>query len=942
MPNRTGQVLSHYRLEEKIGEGGMGVVYRAHNVRLDCAVAIKVLPDRTIEDDETRRRFHREAQRRSRLTHPTISNVHDFDTHDEVDFLVMELVPGETLHEKLRCGPLPEPQVLRLGGQLVAGMEAAHAQGIIHRDIKPQNLRIAADGTLKILDFGLAKLLHPSESDTTESLLQGGVGTLPYRAPEQFSGRVDERTDIYAAGTVLYEMSAGRRPFSADTAPQLMHAILHTSPVPPTRLNAHLSTAIERIILKAMDKDPERRYQSMREMRLDLERLQDPTQVAPPLPQPPKQHTRLWLAVTALALLALVLLLRGDRRTDPFPHPVLLPLDTSQEPWIECRLSPDGEWISYIGSSGGSAGLWMRRTAGDDSRPLLSFPGGVLSHVWSPDGERLALLVAREQEVLLQLVPAFGGPPVQSTRLENTFRGATLDLWAESSLYMDVSGDGLWRYDTGSASLVEILDRLGPNGESRTDFTVCAHENRVAYTVSRDGRLRVWVSDLSGANAAALTSGEANCLGPRWLGNDCRRLVYSSDRGGQLDLWGCVVARRAEAQISFSPGAELILDASRDGRALVISQREDRSHVWVQEPRAAAPRLRLTSTTSLDYWPSAAADGRLMAFQRRTPTLESADYIQIPIYLANRDSLGLTNLRLFAPDGGAVRLSPDGRWCAFLRRTKQGRVDLWMGEVDTGHAWVACERVLPSAVWPFPQEWLGSNLVWNPQGSSLFFVARGETGGQVIRRIDPCSGTAGSERLVAFAATWSVQDPQVSSDGQRLAYVLAPETEASQYEARTFDLATRQEATWFQWRPSGQGDLRCRGWRSGSGALVVLRALLNPDWTHQVEILAATPGGAPTLLGRVERAVLATTRYDPRSNSVFTTTADAVGVHNIHALLLDAGVDRTLTDNSDRGVSFSGVEILHDGKLLYTQQESNVSAWLIRFTEQAQKGRKPS
>jgi serine/threonine-protein kinase len=273
----VGQTLGHYRIAEKIGAGGMGDVYRAQDEHLDREVAIKVLPPGTLADEPSRKRFHKEAIALSRLNHPNIATIHDFDTQQGVDFLVMEYIPGITLSEKLAARPLPEREVIALGTQLAEGLSAAHEHGVIHRDLKPGNLRRTGDGRLKILDFGLAKLRLPvTASATTESFseTQTMAGTLPYMAPEQFlGGEIDARTDIHAAGSVLYEMATGQRPFAEVEPSQLIGAILRRPPLPPSALNPRLSQELGRIIGKCLEKDPENRYQSAKELAVDLHRL---------------------------------------------------------------------------------------------------------------------------------------------------------------------------------------------------------------------------------------------------------------------------------------------------------------------------------------------------------------------------------------------------------------------------------------------------------------------------------------------------------------------------------------------------------------------------------------------------------------------------------------------------------------------------------------------
>ena len=311
-----GQTISHYRVLAMIGAGGMGEVYRAHDEQLDRDVALKVLPAGMLADEAARRQFRTEALALAKLNHPNIETVFEFSTQDGVDFLAMELIAGHALSDKLKDGPLTQPDVLRLGLQLAEGLAVAHDEGIVHRDLKPANLFVTPDGRLKILDFGLAKLIHSNlAGDITQSAAfkEGEVtGTVPYMSPEQLRGLpVDPRCDIYAAGAVLYEMATGQRPFPQQRAAELMGAILHESPEAPTSSNPHVSPGLERTILKSLEKSPSQRYQTARELRAALEGVSaDDTSKAT---VPKKQWKSLRAGVIALFVIALAgLVLRFD------------------------------------------------------------------------------------------------------------------------------------------------------------------------------------------------------------------------------------------------------------------------------------------------------------------------------------------------------------------------------------------------------------------------------------------------------------------------------------------------------------------------------------------------------------------------------------------------------------------------------------------------------
>jgi serine/threonine-protein kinase len=248
----------------------------------------------------------------SRLNHPNIATVHDFNNQDGVDFLVMEMIPGATLDQRIMGDALPERDVLRLGVQLAQGLAAAHAEGIVHRDLKPGNVRITPDGRLKILDFGLAMLRKPDCDEGADTAAIGEnmvAGSPPYMAPEQLLGEpVDARTDIYAAGAVVYEMATGRRPFADVHGARLIDSILHQPPVAPRQLNPRLSAGLEQILLKCLDKEPQRRYQTARELLVDLERLSMPSAVTQPSPR----AGRTQLGWTALAVVAVLSVLAGS------------------------------------------------------------------------------------------------------------------------------------------------------------------------------------------------------------------------------------------------------------------------------------------------------------------------------------------------------------------------------------------------------------------------------------------------------------------------------------------------------------------------------------------------------------------------------------------------------------------------------------------------------
>jgi TolB-like protein len=317
-----GKIISHYRILEKLGGGGMGVVYKAEDSTLGRQVALKFLPEEWSKDRQALERFKREARAAAALNHPNICTIHEIGEHEGQPFLVMELLEGETLEQRVSAQPLKVNEILELAIPIALALEAAHAKGIVHRDIKPANIFVTQEGGVKILDFGLAKVARAGGLSTvggtsTESLTAPGVvaGTVQYMSPEQALGQAtDHCTDIFSLGAVLYEMATGRVPFPGSTLGETIAHILHSQPEAMARFNSEVPAELERITLKCLEKKPEERYQSAKELRVDLQRLKRDTEsarvgagLAPPAgAQPAAPLRKRWIVAMAGAAVILV------------------------------------------------------------------------------------------------------------------------------------------------------------------------------------------------------------------------------------------------------------------------------------------------------------------------------------------------------------------------------------------------------------------------------------------------------------------------------------------------------------------------------------------------------------------------------------------------------------------------------------------------------------
>jgi Tol biopolymer transport system component/serine/threonine protein kinase len=729
-----GKTLSHFRILAKIGEGGMGVVYRAEDESLKRPVALKVLPPGLVGNEERRMRFVREARAAAAATHPNIATIYEAGEADGLVFIAMELVEGKALSALIGGRPLPMRDALRIDVEIAEGLARAHQCQVIHRDLKPENVIVGADGQAKILDFGLAKLLEKQsekargrgsagardpeaagtgaagESELSRlgtisgEMTRAGriLGTAAYMSPEQARGQpVDARSDIFSFGSTLYEMVTGRVPFRGKTAIDTLSAIIRDEPVPPAQINADVPVELERIIGKCLEKVPEERYQDSRDLAVDLKHLKrttDSQAVSRPAPgsgatraRAPMRLGRRWMLVAVAAGAAAIgitswLLSHRGGGGEKSRAPISVTFtQITHQPGVETApsLSPDGKSVVYASLVAGNADIFHLRVGGSNAVNLTAdSPANDTSPAFSPDGERIVFRSEREGggifimgatgESVRRLVD-FGYDPAWSPD------GKSIVFSTEEiSDPQARQGTGqLWVADvaTGRTKQISAGDAVQPH------WSPGGH--RIAYWVNKGGQRDLWTMAAAGGGELQVTNDPALDWDPVWS-PDGAYLYFSSDRGGSVNLWRMPIQERSGTvlgppePITAPASYAAHLSFSSDGRRGAFASIQRSGSIQRVPFNAATGTVEgggvpVVRGSRLLIWPDVSPDGSRLALHSWGN--------QEDIFVSGADGSGLRQLTDDLHKDRAPRWSPDGRQIAFYSN-RSGTWQVWTINAD--------------------------------------------------------------------------------------------------------------------------------------------------------------------------------------------------------------------------------------------------------------------
>jgi Tol biopolymer transport system component len=700
----VGRTLGHYKVLEQIGAGGMGEVYAAEDLRLRRRVALKVLPAAVASDPARRARFEREATALAALNHPNIVVVYSVEEADGIAFMTMELVEGRPLSAEIPAGGLPVARFFDLAIPLADAVAAAHKAGVVHRDLKPDNVVVGAGGRVKVLDFGLAKLRDDEAASSSGSASvmptrhltgQGQiVGTVSYMSPEQVEGRpIDQRTDVFSLGVVLYEMATGKRPFQGDSPASIISSILRDAPQPASVVNRGLPRHLTRIVRQCLAKDAEERTQSARDVRnqlVDLRREIDSGAVTPgepgaqagPVPRGRLLAAAMTGAAVMAAIAAALLFWRGGSGSPAAVSTGALAMtqqkltDAPGEE-ITPSVSPDGKFVVYASRSTGNFDIYSLRVGGSLPANLTKdSPADDREPAFSPDGSRIAFRSERDG----------GGIYLMGATGESVVRLANFGYrpsWSPDGAHLVVatadfdiptarpSRSELWTIDTADGKSRKIYDgdavqpAWSPNGK------------RIAFWAipPTSGQRDVWTIPADGGTPVPVTQDASVDWSPAWE-PDGKALYFGSDRGGSMNVWRAAIDEAsgsvtgAPEPVTFGAASEIASPSlSKDGREMVAVASvlfDSVYRVSLDIGRATArvdPSSPIRTSNGI-IWMDLSPDGRWLAYSTAA-TGGRPGFVREEIVVAASDGSSRRSVAVSDSRNRLPRWSPDGTHIAF-------------------------------------------------------------------------------------------------------------------------------------------------------------------------------------------------------------------------------------------------------------------------------------
>lgn len=956
---QVGSKIGRYQVRGKIGEGGMGEVYLADDIGLGRKVALKILSSQVAGDNDRLRRFEQEAKAASALNHPNILTVYEFSEVDGIYYLATEFVEGRTLRSVISAHEFDFRTTLKVAEQTAFALDAAHTAGIVHRDIKPENIMLRADGIVKVLDFGLAKLLdrveiHP-EDETRQLLTTAAghiVGTATYMSPEQARGRsdLDARTDIWSLGVVIYEMCARKPPFTGETVSDLIASVLKSEAVPLLEVTDEFPAELDRIVTKALKKDREERYQVIKDLALDIRSIRKQieysvefgrpvrtasgiaeTQTTGAVVNESRRGGRLWTgfaigSVLLLCLIGIVALKYFDQsRLGGATLDVALLKTTEVINWASQpgevyaagAFSPDGKMVAFSSTRSGSKQLWIKQVAAGEAVQVTQgeFIGD--NPIWSPNGDELAFLSDRGGKAGFWRTPTLGGSPRLIANVDDG--AAILCHWSKDGAIYFESNSALFAVNADGGEIRKLAD-LGSAEFGVRSIDISDDNQRAAYVTNEGQRWNLWVRDINRPDALSILSSETEIRNLIWH-SDNQRILFSSPLNSTFQIFVTDLSGAEPKQISFSERDSFALDVSPDGSKVLFGSAKEESDIWgvgIDDGK----EFTVASDIDAELWPNVSPDGQTIIFQATKGLSQGNNLFSSRI--VSKSPRGTESPVEIVKEGSIPIFSPNGQWIAFVKlsgnkytiattRVTGGE----MGKVS------ASEIVSPSySLLPYLRVQV-SDFSWSPDSDRLAFVSR--RNGQHNIWMAASDGSPETQVTENADAKLYFHSPMWSADGKRLAFTsrTADAAGKSTYSVWIADVQTREIK-----RVSDRDEsVRLLGWNAESNGLFLATTAFQETGTSYTNVAVnrlSLGNGAVQEIRNLADAYPKNTFLSANKKFV-AYTAHREGRDNVWILPLAGGAERKLTSNNDARLYFSSLALSPNNDAIYYGKQSRYS-----------------
>ncbi|HEY0659287.1 MAG TPA: protein kinase [Pyrinomonadaceae bacterium] len=953
-------LLGHYRILNQLGAGGMGEIYLAEDVRLNRKVALKILPESFAADRNNSGRFEQEARAASALNHPNILTVYEFGSDDGRYFLATELIEGKTLREKISAGEMSLTDVLNIAEQIAFALAAAHTAGIVHRDVKPENVMIRRDGIVKVLDFGIAKFVAPladavdSEGETMAKILtqtkpETIIGTLHYMSPEQVRGqKLDGRSDIFSLGVVLYEMLTGKVPFNKPTSGDVIAAILTEHPPPVRQTRSDAPAELQRIISKALQKNKEERYQNSKDLLLDIKSLKRETEFSTSLPPDnaapvtDKVETRITnletpakrlpfvtaLVITLLAASAFGAiwwltskdnLQTGASQTfSPNTAEIVNWRSAPGEIYSSGTFSPDGKMIAFISTQSGTKNIWVKQLSGGEAVQVTKDDFANQNPIWSPDGSEIAFHSIRSGAGGIWRISSFGGAQTFVKTIEDG--SMTLRRWSEKGIIYYESKENLFALDIESGQSTQVTN-LDSTKVVFNTVRLSPDEKQIAFVTFENKQYDVWTMPVSGEPKQIVSIPE-EVRNPVWH-PDGKRVLYSALVGGIFQVFAAEASGANRTQITFGDRDAFALDISAEGAKILYGSSKEESDVWGVNIEKAE-EFPLASDIGSELWASASPDGKTIAFQS-IKNLSQGDKIFSGAILTKAIDSDAAPFQLVA-NGFLPVWSPDGKQLAFVRMSGE-TFNLWTVKADGGEERQLTTNGTPSVEYTLlPYNRTQTSFInWSPDGKKIAYVS-GSGGHRNVWLVD--ADGSGSVQLTDNAdSNLFLSCPLWSPDGKRLAYTAKQEKSSAQGKrlsaALVIDIETKNTKTVVQ----SETFQRLLGWSESGGELILaaVKGKIGISSPTEVKIIQVeSESGGAREAAKIDSAYLYNI-YLSADKKMLAYVSKRDGKDNVWTMRASGGEPRKITSNNDPKLYFSSLSWSPDNRSVYFGKQTRYS-----------------